>query len=157
MGNKFGTNLYVPQIFGQNTINRRCGLIPIPCISAMTSALFWWIHVQFPRFLRSHHFFIAFQSLQSFLKTFKPLSTDTTKVLSLLARYLSYTQQWHTTWQRDRQSNGKIFRQIAPIKSAQFETYSNFWIAPCILQVTYWKNVVYLEILEIDYFWKTIH
>ena len=38
-----------------------------------------------------------------------------------------------TTWQRDRQSNGKIFRQMAPPESAQLETYWNFWIPPCII------------------------
>ena len=43
------------------------------------------------------------------------------------------------TWQRDRKSSGKIFRQMAPLESAQFETYSNFWIAPCISAHRVWK------------------
>ena len=69
-------------------------------------------------------------------------STDTTKVLALLARYLSFSiSKCHTTWQRDRQSNGKIFRQMAPLESAQFET-GNFWIASCIYwfwRILYWN------------------
>ena len=73
-------------------------LIPIPCISAMLSALFWWIHAQFPRFY--------------------------------LSFFTSKCHKKNTTLQRDRQSNGKIFRLMAPLESAQFETYSNFWIAP---------------------------
>ena len=72
-------------------------------------------------------------------------STDTTKVLSLLARYIGFStfkcHKKNTTWQRDRQSNGNIFRQMAPLESAQFETYWNFWISPCRSQINnFWEN-----------------
>ena len=54
-------------------------------------------------------------------------SSDTTKVLSLLARYLSLsTSKYHKNLtQHDREIDNQTV-------SAQFETYSNFWIPPCI-------------------------
>ena len=70
-------------------------------------------------------------------------STDTTKVLSLLARYLSFsTSKCHTNLTQHDSDDDKIFRQMAPLDNTQFETYLSFWITPCN-----YSDEMYLKVL----------